>query len=305
VAVARRRRAGPSEARGRLTPRPPFDFGRSLAFVERFRPTDGEQVVEDGSLTKAVRVDGQTVTFRVWSTGSVEEPRLPFTLRSDRSLGRAVRASVRHVLSRYLSVDDDLRPFYELARADPTFAPRTEQLHGLHHVRFLTPFECACWSVLAQRVPMGTARRMKDALVDGYGSALEVDRRVYPAFPEPADMAGVPEADLATAIRNQRKARYVDAVSHAFSEVDRGWLESAPFEEVEAWLRGIHGIGEWSATFVMFRGLGRAGALPMTEPTLQAARRVYGARYSDDRLRRIAEGYGRWAGYWSLYLRAA
>src|SRR2546423_969161 len=198
--VSRRRPSGLYAGRGRLTPTPPFDFARSLAFIERFGPTEGEQIVDGGALTKALRVEGQTVTFRVRQTGSVQEPRLAFTLRSDRPLGRSVRASARHLLTRYLSVDDDLRPFYDLAHADPKFAPRTEQLHGLRHV---------------------------------------------------------------------------------------------------------DGIGQWSATFVMFRGLGRAGAMDMTEPTLKAARRVYGARYSDDRLRRIAEGYGRWAGYWALYLRAA
>ena len=303
--VSRRRPSGLYAGRGRLTPTPPFDFARSLAFIERFGPTEGEQIVDGGALTKALRVEGQTVTFRVRQTGSVEEPRLAFTLRSDRPLGRSVRASARHLLTRYLSVDDDLRPFYDLAHADPKSAPRTEQLHGLHHVRFLTPFECACWAVLAQRVPMRTARSMKDALVERYGDSLEVDGRVYSAFPEPADMARARERDLESAIGNQRKARYVGAVRRAFSDVDQGWLETAPFEEVEEWLRDVDGIGQWSATFVMFRGLGRAGAMDMTEPTLKAARRVYGARYSDDRLRRIAEGYGRWAGYWALYLRAA
>jgi DNA-3-methyladenine glycosylase II len=303
--VSRRRPSGLYAARGRLTPAPPFDFDRSLSFIERFSPTEGEQTIEDGVLTKAVRADGQTVTFRVRQTGSVEEPRLAFTLRSHRPMSRGVRGSVRHLLARYLSVDDDLRPFYDLAHADPKFAPRTEQLHGLHHVRFLTPFECACWAVLAQRSSMRAARRMKDALVERYGGELEVDGHVHAAFPDPADLARAKGRDLAETIGNERKAGFVASVRRAFSGVDQKWLETAPFEDVEEWLRDIDGIGEWSAAFVMFRGLGRAGAMAMNEPTLKAARQVYGSRYSDDGLRRIAEGYGRWAGYWALYLRAA
>jgi DNA-3-methyladenine glycosylase II len=245
------------------------------------------------------------MTFRIRSTGTVEEPRLAFTLRSDRAIGRAVRIAARVVIGRYLSVDDDLLPFYDLAHADPRFAPRTEELQGLHHVRFLTPFECACWSILAQRTPMKAGRGMKDAIAERYGGTLDADGRAYRAFPEPADLETVKERRLAETIGNERKARYIASARRAFAGVDEAWLYDAPFEVLEEWLRSIDGIGRWSATFVMFRGLGRAGAMELSEPMLDAARRVYGTRLSDDRLREIGRGYGRWAGYWVLYLRSA
>jgi DNA-3-methyladenine glycosylase II len=302
--VSRRRPSGLYAARGRLSPTPPFDFDRSLAFIEGFTPAEGEQTVEDGALTKALRIRGQTLTFRIRSAGTVEEPKLAFTLRSDRPMGRVLRAASRGVIARYLSVEDDLRPFYDLAHADPKFAPRTEELYGLHHVRFLTPFECACWSILAQRTPLRGARRMKEAIAERYGGTLEVDGREYRAFPEPADLARVKEPQLAETIGNERKARYLASARRAFADVDRQWLDDSSFEEVEEWLRSIDGIGEWSATFVMFRGLGRAGGMQMSDPMVDAARRMYGRRYSDEQLREIGRGYGRWAGYWALYLRA-
>jgi len=303
--VPRRRPSGLYAARGRLTPTPPFDFERSLGFIDRFAPAQGEQDIGDGVLTKPLRIEGQTMTFRVRSTGTVEEPRLAFTLRSDRAIGRGVRTEARRRIARYLSVEDDLRPFYELAHADRRFEPCIKKHHGLHHVRFLTPFESACWAVLAQRTPMKVARAMKDALTERYGGTIEVDDREYRAFPEATDLSRAKDSELAKTIGNERKAGYLGAVRHAFVDVDEGWLETAPFEEVEEWLKGIDGIGRWSSTFVMFRGFGRAGAMEMTEPMLEAARPVYGKRYSDERLREIGRGYGRWAGYWALYLRAS
>jgi hypothetical protein len=66
--VARRRPSGLYAARGRITPTPPFEFDRSLSFIERFTPAEGEQTVEDGVLTKAIRTAGQTLTFRIRST---------------------------------------------------------------------------------------------------------------------------------------------------------------------------------------------------------------------------------------------
>jgi 3-methyladenine DNA glycosylase/8-oxoguanine DNA glycosylase len=44
--------------------------------------------------------------------------------------------------------------------------------------------------------------------------------------------------------------------------------------------------------------------MPVTEPFVRAARPVYGDDLTDGEIREIGARYGRWAGYWGLYLRA-
>ncbi len=288
----------------RLRATAPFDFGRSLRFLEYFPPAARDQTTADGVLTRAVRSGGRTVVFRVRSTGTVEAPRLAATLHATGSLDRRTRAAVRARIIDHLSLEDDLEPFYHLAHADPPLAERVEQLYGLHQVRFLTPFESACWAVLAQRVPLEGAKRMKRALAERYGEVAELEGQRYPAFPEPGDLAGATEQELAPVLGNARKARAVAAVAAAFAGVDEEFLRAGDRAEVEGWLRSIHGVGEWSAAFVLFRGLGRMEPMPLTEPMLRAARSAYGARTSEARIRKIADAYGRWQGYWVLYLRA-
>jgi DNA-3-methyladenine glycosylase II len=61
---------------GTLTPRPPFDFGKSLSFLHGFGPTAGEQSLAGASLTKAVRLHGHTVAFEVQNEGTIEDPGL-------------------------------------------------------------------------------------------------------------------------------------------------------------------------------------------------------------------------------------
>ena len=107
-------------------------------------------------------------------------------------------------------------------------------------------------------------------------------------------------------IRNDRRTEYLLAIARAFSEVKEEFLKTAPDEEVEAWLRNIKGIGEWSATFIMVRGLGRMERVPLTETRLfEAASKVYGhgKELSREELKRLAERYGQWQGYWAHYLR--
>lgn len=48
----------------------------------------------------------------------------------------------------FLSVDDDLAPFYTIGREDPHVLPIQKRLRGSHQVKFLTPFKNACWADL-------------------------------------------------------------------------------------------------------------------------------------------------------------
>ena len=293
---------------GTLTPTPPFDFSKSLQFLGIFGPTKNEQTVSTHSLTKAISIDGQTVVFQLTSIGTTEKPGLEYTLFSAKPFSQAMENAVVERITFFLSLKDDLQPFYRLGRADPDFAPIIEHLYGYHQVKFLTPFENACWAVLTQRNPMKIAQQTKQALVEKYGSSLEVSGSVYWAFPEPMQIAVVDESELSKTIRNDRRTEYLVAAARAFSEADEEFLKTASDEAVEAWLRNIKGIGEWSATFIMVRGLGRMERVPLTEARLfEAASKVYGhgEELNRDDLKRLADTYGSWQGYWAHYIRVA
>ncbi len=89
----------------------------------------------------------------------------------------ATGAAVADRTAFYLSLEDDLRSFYAIAKRDPHFSQIIKRLHGYHQVKFLTPFENACWAILSQHNYRPIARRMKDALVHRYGDSLTTSRR--------------------------------------------------------------------------------------------------------------------------------
>jgi DNA-3-methyladenine glycosylase II len=295
-------------ATGTLFPTPPFDFDKSLNFLGVFMPTKQEQTISSHTLTKAITIDRQTIVFQLISTGTTERPQLEYTLFSAEPITQETGNAVVERMTFFLSLKDDLQPFYRIGREDADFAPIIEYLYGYHQVKFLTPFENACWAVLTQRNPMKIAQKTKQALVEKYGSSLEVMGSVYWAFPEPMQIVVADESELLKLIRNDRRTEYLLAIARAFSEVDEEFLKTVPDEEVEAWLRNIKGIGEWSATFIMVRGLGRMEHVPLTETRLiEAASKVYGhgEDLNRDDLKRIADTYGSWQGYWAHYIRVA
>ncbi|MGI8857187.1 MAG: DNA-3-methyladenine glycosylase family protein [Thermomicrobiales bacterium] len=288
-----------------LRPQAPFDLGQSLAFLRGFPLTRGDQTITDDAVTRAVVAGGETVVFRVVEQGTTDAPSLGVTLYAERPISDAVREAALDRVAFFLSIADDLTPYYAIGREDAAFAPVIAQLYGYHQVKFLTPFDNAAWAILSQRTPMAAARKTWNALIDRYGSSLTADGTTYRAFPTAERLATVNPDDLSAILPNLRKAHYLHAAARAFDDVDEQWLRSAPYDEVNDWLRRIPGIGEWSATFVLIRALGRMAGISSEDALLRAAAKVYGPQAgTPDGLRAIARRYGDHQGYWAHYLRA-
>ena len=286
-----------------LRPVPPFDLSRSLSFLRGFAPTQGEQLVTATSLTKAILCGGETVAFRVRQKGDRERPTLDVDLLSSQALGAGRWRDVLGRVRAMLSCDEGLAPFYAMAAADRAMAPLVGRLRGLHHVRFPSAFEAACWGVINQRIQLPVARAMKDALVRRAGSRFDVDGVRHWAFPEPRTVESLGEEELVRLLPGGRRAKAVLSVARAFASVDEASLQEAPIAEVREWLRGIHGVGPFTSGFVLYRALGRFDGTTMVSPKLvSAAEMVYGRSMSGRDVARLAGEYGTWGGHWMLYL---
>lgn len=293
-----------------LHPVAPFDFSQALGFIGEFTPTQAEQALDLQTLTKGVRVLGQTVVFRVQNTGTVNAPALSCTIYSHQPLTATVSAALCDRVRFFLSLDDDLTPFYALGQQDAPFAGVMRRLYGYHQVKFLTPFENVCWAILTQRTPMPVAKGIKQRLTETFGGSLAVDGVVFWAFPAAEDLAACNPETLTALVGNARKATYLTSAVSAFQQVAESWLRTAPYAEVNTWLRAIKGIGEWSALFVLLRGLGRLDRVLSDDSSSsfsaemrRAAERVYGPLTFAE-LQTLASHYGQWQGYWGHYLRA-
>jgi DNA-3-methyladenine glycosylase II len=298
-----------AQQQGFLSATPPFDFAQSLRFLGGFEPVAGEHVIAEGAVTKALWIGEQPIAFRVEAAGSAAAPGLRYTLFSAAPLAPDEAQAATARVAAFFGLDDALPSFYAVGRADRHFAPVIARLYGYHQVRFPSPFENACWAVLTQRTPISLARRAKQRLTERFGGSVALDGVEYWAFPDAARLAMAGPDALLELVGNERRARYLQAVAEAFATTDEGWLRAAPWDDVYHWLRDIDGIGPWSATFVMVRGIGRMERLPVGETRLaEVAARVYdhGDRAAtDDEIAAFAAPYGDQRGYWAHYLRAA
>ena len=289
-----------------MKPIAPFDFSKSLEFLADFSPMQNEQEVKSGAFTKAFQANGKTIAFEVFDKGTVENPKLNFTAYSEAKFTEEVKNLVADRISFFLSLEDNLKEFYEIAQKDQYIQPAIKQFYGHKQVKFLTPFEISCWAILAQRIPMKIAHKMKENIIKKVGGQINIKGVEYRSFPEPSSLvAALPE--LPGLVSNKRKVEYLSSVAKAFCGVDEQWLRVAPYDEVHSWLTDIKGIGDWSAHFIMIRGLGRMEELSDIEPRLALdVARIYLGKDEpmiNEEVCQIAEKYGKWKGYWAYYLR--
>jgi len=277
----------------------PFDFRKSLVFARAFSPAQGEQRIDGDVLHKAFEIDGACVLVSV--SGAPDG--VYVTLDADVTLTDEQQIAICDRVAFYLSLNDELQVFYQRAESDRAFAPLLDRGYGFHQVKFASPFEAACWSILTQRMAIPIARRVKDRIVERFGTSIVRDGVSYRAFPSPARLSICSDADLLAAGVQERRLRYLRSAIDAFTEVCESELRSAPLAEVEAWLRKINGIGEWSSQLILLRGLGRMETLGVGDSLLEAARAVYGP-VSTATMNTLAELYGEYAGYWLFYLKA-
>jgi DNA-3-methyladenine glycosylase II len=291
---------------GILTPRAPFDFAKTLAFLGDFTPTAGEQALAPDSVTKAVTLHGRAIAFNVRDAGTLEDPRIAYTLYSEHPLSEPEQDAIIDRIRFFLSLDDDLRPFYAIGRTDPAFAPVIEHLYGLHQPKFLTPFEIACWAILTQRNPIAIAHRTKMALVQRWGTTITLPEGTQRAFPDVKQLAAVSLDELAQVVRNPRKVEYLMAVIEFFSSVDEQFLRTGNYDEVAMQIRAIRGFGAWSSHFLLVRGLGRMEHVSSIDQEIsEAATRIYNQALTASAMQQILDRYGNTQGYWAFYARNA
>jgi len=264
----------------------PFSFGQTLTFIRRFPPCQGDYVLTGDSLTGAVTVEGRAV---------------PFTLRGTAELiVETEAASVASRAADFVGANDDLTELYAAAEGDPPFRALVEQLHGLHHVRFLTLEEIAVYSVMMQRTPIAAASRMKRRFLEWFGLPVTVSSQTLRAMPEFAALVELEASAIGEAIGHRRKGELIAGVVRGVAEIGEARLREAPYAEARDALLEVPGIGPFSAAAILLRGLGRMDELPAMRGLSDEARVIYGDTYDE---RAISTRYGRQIGYWAFYLK--
>jgi DNA-3-methyladenine glycosylase II len=128
-------------------------------------------------------------------------------------------------------------------------------------------------AILGQQIATAVARIVRTLLIETYGPSQPFDGETHYAFPRPESLYAASVSELRQLKLSQRKAEYVRGIAAAALD-GSGWLESMQGltdEEVVRRVTGLRGVGQWTAQWVLVRGLGRPDAFPSGDLALQRA----------------------------------
>jgi DNA-3-methyladenine glycosylase II len=205
----------------------------------------------DTGLTRAVRCEDSIALFRA----SQSEPDTSVTLDV------LVENNAELILStarRMLCLDIDFSPFYQIATQDAALSAIVKSLYGVHHLQSETVFEALMLVIIEQQISLYAALRAQQALVEWGEQWIEYDEQRYYVFPTPKQIAEADPEDLHTVLKiTRRRVAVMQYVANAIVDgrLDLEALRDAEPETAYGTLMAIKGIGHWTASWTLIRGL--------------------------------------------------
>ena len=282
----------------RLPYRPPYDWDAMLAFLAARAIPGVERVSQNGYWrTIAISRHGGTIGIV-----PADKNRIDVTVRfPDMAALPQIIARVRRVFD--LAADPDTIAMH--LGLDPALAPLVRARPGLRVPGAWDSFELAMRAVFGQQITVPAATRLLGKLVAAYGDPLPAgdSEGLSHLFPPAARIAGT---DLVALGMPAARAKAASALAQIIADDPAIFSRGASLEDAIAKLRGLPGIGEWTAQYIAMRELREPDAFPAADiGLLRAMAAPDGSRPSPAELLARAERWRPWRAYAALHLWAA
>jgi len=222
---------------------------------------------DDKTIVMAFPVEGWTgsaaVTLRQEADGSVNV--------AARGQGDAERA-VQQALAA-LSLDEDGSQWPEVGGRDPFLANLQRQYEYMRPTMFHSPYEAAAAFVIGHRITIPQARKLRAAMAEELGDAIDVEGESFSAFPSPQRMLTL---DNYKGL-NETKIARLHAIAKAALDgwLDRDHLRAVDDETALRELEALPGVGPFFSQGILYRGAGKKDGFTKDDMTYHAIRTAY------------------------------
>ena len=280
-----------------LAYRPPYDWAGILSFLAA-RAIPGVEAVSGDRYARTIAIGAHCGELAV-EPGAANRLKVTIRFPDLRSLP-AIIARVRRVFD--LAADPTAIGAH--LERDPILAPLVAARPGLRVPGAWDGFELGVRAILGQQITVPAARNLAGVLVRHYGAAVDhpspSQSGLTHVFPSARHLAG---KDL-SALRMPRARRTaLSSLAAAVVADPRIFDGRQSLEQATAQLRGLPGIGEWTAQYIAMRQLREPDAFPAADiGLLRALSGADGTRPSPTELLAYAERWRPWRAYAALHL---
>jgi len=261
-----------------------FSLQASSEFYAGFTPGSGMAVADAQQLTLAFRLDQ---TFEAVAVGLREgEGKILADVE-----GTADVAAVRKQVSRMLGLDADAKAWAKVGEKDPVVGKLQREFSGFFTAAKPSPYDAAAWGVIAARINMKQAARIKMGLAAQCGDTVTLHGRSHAVFPSPKQLLQVPAFEGLSEVKLSRLKGI--AVAALEGKLDAEVLRGLDEKTALAALQELEGVGPWTASHILYRGAALIDAVPEAEPrVLHGLAAAYGLKAATvETMRELSENW--------------
>jgi DNA-3-methyladenine glycosylase II len=179
-------------------------------------------------------------------------------------------AQVLALVRRILGVDRELTHFDRAAARMPWLRPVAFRMRGVKPPRYPSLWEAFVNAIAFQQVSLHAASAIVRRLITTLGQPVESEDTLSYVFPSAEQVLGATDELLRSAGLSAGKLATLRRAGEALASgaMSEAMLEERPSADAAALLRQIKGIGPWTATVILLRGLGRLDVFPMNDTSV-------------------------------------
>ena len=241
----------------------PYRLDLMISVLRRFSANLVDLLTSDGQFIRAFVGIGKPVIARVTQPcpGS-----LVLELYGDVHEHQRTIALVR----RMLGVDRDLTHFNSAAARISWLRPLARRIRGVKPPRYPTLWEACVNAIVFQQVSLQAASSILRKIIRALGAPLTYGGSMFHEFPSVQNVRDAKDDLLLAAGLSGRK---LATLRHSGDALVSGTLDEAMLEERASsdaidLLCRVKGIGPWTATVILLRGLGRLDVFPMNDSSV-------------------------------------
>jgi DNA-3-methyladenine glycosylase II len=244
-------------ARHKLSVVEPFRLDLTATALRRLPTNVVDLLTPAGEYLRALEGEHGAVVVRVTQTK-------PEALNVTIEGAAAEHARALALVRRMLGVDRDVSAFDRAAARVPWLKPLVHRLRGVKPPRYPSLWEAFVNVVVFQQVSLKAASTIVKRVVVSLGTEVERQGVSMYVFPSAERVLDAKDALLRGAGLSPSKLATLRRAGGALlsGELDEAMLEERTSAEAAELLRRIKGIGPWSATVILLRGLGRLDVFP-------------------------------------------
>ncbi len=244
----------------------PYRLDLTVSVLRRLSTNVVDRFTPEGQYVRAFSGFRSPVIVR--ATQLPDEECLSITIESDVEQDYCVLALV----CRMLGASRDLTDFDLSASHVPWLAPLVARMRGVKPPRYPTLWEACANAIIFQQVSLRAASSIMQRLVLALGQAVDAVDLPTPCFvfPSPERFQDASDEILRAAGLSGGKIATLRRAAEALASgiLDEVSLENFSSPDAAAILREIKGIGPWTASVILLRGLGRLDVFPANDTSI-------------------------------------